>query len=140
MVSMDRQEANRLVYRRLIEPAFRERLTAVDADGNHPILVVLPSDSVDNLLTQLGSVGGAANVVTPFLNGLVALTMHAANNPLATPVDLPRLRRDCTVGVLLAQVLQDLPDRQGAVGYQFVVAGHDSTDSLARAELAALAG
>ena len=139
---MDRASITRMVYSRLAtERDFRRRLTAAAPDGIHPIIVALPDQPVDYLLRDLASVGGAANVVIPALNGLVVLAMtQDAADDAGVRSAVPRLRSDCTVGVLLTRLHVDLGGSPGEMSYRFVVTGPDSAETPTRAEFVALAG
>ncbi len=76
---MDHAAATRLAYLRLIDPAFRRHLRAVDPEGNHPIIVALRDDSIGSLVDQLLVRGGVSNVVVPSLNGVVIITTEVQN-------------------------------------------------------------
>lgn len=136
MPDMERAAMTEFVYRRLADPAFRDRLTAKAPDGSKPIVIALRTDSVRWLLGQVDAAGRSANVVVPFLNGAYVIAMDEVPEAETKGEQRHRLTADCTVGVLIERLSCD-----GNSGtYTFVVDGPADGIGAGRAELVALAG
>lgn len=131
MDDVQRQELNRLVMRSLQDRAFRERLTARDSKGLHPILIVGLDDSLRSMLAKVQDAGESANVVVPYLNGVMVVAVDIMVGSADPMIGL--LTPDCTVGVLLERLRQDADDEGAAVF------GVPDSPTSARAELVALA-
>ena len=140
MPDMDRAATIRFVYRRLLDPVFRQHLRAAAPDGSHPIVVALRDDLIGTLLGQVLALGGVSNVVIPTLNGVVIVAMEAKPGEIITGDSAPpRLRSDCTVGVFFERLKMDLLGADAAITYQFAVEGPDSRVERGSAEVVALA-
>lgn len=140
-VLTDRAEVTRLVYRRLAEPAFRERLLVQDDEGTHPIIVALRSDTVGSLVSEVAAVGGAANVAIPALNGVVFVAMvgepaRPARSATKGTARAKHLSASCTVGVFLEQLGYD----GGEGRYRFVIEGPERQRERVSAQAVAVAG
>ena len=129
-----RQHLTETVYRNLADRSFRELLTATVPDGSRPVIVALPTDSVQMLLGKLEAAGGAGNVVVPKANGFVVVAMGKDHDPHAGDGDVAALTHECTVGVFIARVLSD----GGEGTYRFVVQGPGTQKGSGRAELVAV--
>lgn len=84
---MDRAATIRYVYQRLLDPAFRQRLRGINAEGDHPIVVALQDDSIDTVVSQVRALGGVSNVVIPTLNGVLIVTVDAVSDEMASRVE-----------------------------------------------------
>lgn len=135
MPDMDRAEVTRFVYDKLADPQFRDRLTAVGPDGDHPIVIAMRDDLMSQVIRDVDAVGRSANVIVPILNGLMAFTMtgwadaDGAGADAKNPHDVTAL---CTVGVFIARIAED-----GPASYRFH--GDDHVEA-GTAELVAVAG
>ncbi len=140
MHDMDRAAINRMVFHKLSDRAFRQRLTAVAPDGTRPIVAALPSDQLSELIGPIVAVGGGANIVVPWLNGILAFTLFVEHRPDDVPadVDVEGHLGDCTLGVFLARLLVDGGGGRFAYAVTFTDVGGEPTQ--ARAELVAVAG
>ncbi len=134
MDDVERAAITRLVYRRLTDPGFRDRLTAKASDGTRPIVVVLPGDSLERLLADVERLGGAANVVLPVLNGVVVIAMAASANSDAIDPGVAQLTSDCTVGLFFARLRIDGDE----AAYRFVMERPDHRRDAGSAEMVAL--
>lgn len=109
MPNVDRASMTRLIYRRLTDPDFRDRLSAVAPDGSLPIIVTLRDDPMTDLLHKVATAGGAANVVVPALNGFLVIDMEVGGSSASAGPgsDTDKLTADCTVGVFVARLAVD---------------------------------
>jgi hypothetical protein len=130
-----RDRATALIFQRLADPEFRYLLTAAAPDGSHPLFIALASDPVETMLEYLDSVGGAGNIVIPYLNGVVVLAVTPADPGDLGVTEPEPLTGDCTVGLFAQRVQVD--GDNGVYRFMFDHAGH--TDA-ATAELVAIAG
>ena len=100
----------RHVQRRLADRGFAERLVADPGSGNKVVLVALVGDSVSRLLSQLEAAGRAVNVFVGVPAGIVAVSFETVDPETAPHRSTPgagevsEVSRDCTVGVLLAEL------------------------------------
>lgn len=123
MPEMNRTDMTRLIHRKLLDADFRQCLTAQDAEGAHPIVVAMRSDSMITVLRELESVGGAANVVVPALNGFVAVVIHADPTPeVGFTTATPMLGAGSTVGTFLEMLRLEVPAGEHC-SCRFVVTG-----------------
>jgi len=132
MDDVDRSALTQAVFKKLAaDKEFRQRLTARNDEGAHPIVVALRDDAMADVLNQVMIHGGAANVIVPYLNGLVGVSM--INGALVSDDDpeVDALDPACTVGVFLERLRMDGPST-----YTFPGGVRDS----GRAELVAVAG
>jgi len=126
-----REEVLRSVHRRLPDRAFAKKLTVRGDDGMTPVVVVLSTDPVAHLLDEVIAIGGSANVVANVLDGLIVFAMETAAAPcLDSPPD--QLSTECTVGVLLAHLIEQGPVTQT---YTFKTPGAQTCGSAAGASL-----
>jgi hypothetical protein len=129
-----RDAVRQLVYRRLADRSFRERLAARAGDGSRPVLIAMPHDALESTIQRVRAQGGAANVVLPLLNGIVVIVMRTEEFD-ANESALPRLASDCTLGLFFSRLHLDGND----AAYRFVVDGTDRQEG-GRAEAVAVAG
>ena len=100
----------RHVQRRLADREFAERLVADPDSGNKVVLVALFDDSVSRLVGQIEAAGRAVNVFVGVPAGIVAVsfeTVDSETSPrgsVSGDGEVSEVSRDCTVGVLLAQL------------------------------------
>lgn len=109
MADMDRDQLLAHVYRRLADGKLGAKMTARAEDGSKPVVVALASDSFSSLLTNVSAAGGYANVAASVLDGLIVFSLRVEeadddgdNTDPATMLD-----PGCTVGVLVARMIQD---------------------------------
>lgn len=122
MPDMDRADLTRMIYRKLLDPRFRHRLSARDTEGSHPILVAMRTDRMMAMLHQVESVGGAANVIVPSLNGFLVLAVEADETPDDAPGAVPTLDAASTVGAFLELLRLEVPSGDN-YSCRFVVDG-----------------
>jgi len=93
--------------RRLAEPGFRERLKAVAADGQRPILPKLLSERLIDVAHEVCNLGGAANVLVPLphRSGCFILSLHVTRE--ASFWAHPKLSPEVTLGVFIARAIED---------------------------------
>jgi len=65
MGDMDRAAMTRLVYSRLANPLFRDRLVATAPDGSHPIKIAMPEDSMKALVRDIAHGDGGERLRSP---------------------------------------------------------------------------
>lgn len=133
MADLRRDDLTRQVYARMVNADFRALLTAVAPDGSRPVVVALPSDLVRDVLPRVESLGGAANLVVPVRNGFMVVGIRS-HPDITTRDESALLVDDCTVGLLLSRVMEDM-DRGYELAYEF-----GDVKSHATADLAGLAG
>ncbi len=135
MLDMDRGALTEMVYRRLSNPSFRERLTARAPDGSHPLVLTTGDELMSSVLQRLEAIGGSGNVVAPMLNGLVVLAVNTRvpDEGGVTDEQPAAITADCTVGVFIERMRFD-----GAGLYRLMAEG--TSPSLGRAEVVAVAG
>jgi len=139
MGDMDRAAMTRLVYSRLANPLFRDRLVATAPDGSHPIKIAMPEDSMKALVRDIAHGEGAANVFVPLFNGLMGLVLTTSSSArMPSRRAAPRLADDCTVGLFVQRLLTDHRPGAEAPGYAFVL--DDEQPRQGRAQLVAVAG
>ena len=136
MVDVDRSAITELVYRRLADPRFRERLTATAPDGTRPIVVALRDDPVRRVIAEVDALGGSGNVALPMLNGFVVFAVEGDEDAEEVDGEGHLITSECTVGVFFERLRMD--GGQGA--YRFVIEGPDHRREAGRAELVALGG
>jgi hypothetical protein len=134
MADVDRQAVTKRVYRKLAEPSFRKRLTAVLPDGTRPIIVALPSDRVLGLIIDVARSGGAANVAMPMLNGFLVFTIHIEPDSVGKTAPSGRLSPECTVGLFVERLRID----GGTAVYHFAVERSTGSRDTGSAELVAV--
>lgn len=144
MPDMDRAAMTRLVYQRLVNLEFRERLQATAPDGTRPIIVAMREDPIRALIEQVKAAGGSGNVVFPALNGIMVVTMEAELGSVSTDtrgdVTPALLRDDSTVGVLFERLVLDMASMGPEVNYTFVLEGPNARTERGEAKVVALAG
>ena len=143
MPDMDRAAMTRLVYQRLANLEFRERLHATAPDGTRPIIVAMREDLIRTLIDQVRTVGGAGNVVFPALNGIVVVAMEAEFGSLSADtrgITPALLRDDSTVGVIFERLVLDMTSGGPEVTYTFVLEGPNERTEHGEAKVVALAG
>lgn len=121
MRSVRRKTLHRFIHELLgNDPSFRKELRATAPDGSRPVVVALRGDSVSSVLTEVEARGGAGNVIVPWLNGIVAISMSRLPDD-AEEGGAHAITPRCTVGVFLERVFQD-----GGGTYEFVLehSGH----------------
>lgn len=139
MPDMNWAAINRMVFEKLADPEFRRRLVARATDGTRPIVVRLRSDPMSEVVADIARIGGAANVVVPWLNGIVVCTLHAeqVDTSASAPAGGSHLG-ECTLGVFLERLRLDVGPDDATYVFTFDAPSGDTTQ--ARAELVAVAG
>lgn len=134
-----REAVRRFVYKHLPDRDFQQAFTAVNSDGERPILIAIREDLISSVLAEALAAGGAANVAVPLLKGVVVLAMtsmqvSALRDALSDPFDSPReIDADCTVGVFLQRMIDDAPGGE-AMEYSFRVSSQSDRVSRSRAQ------
>jgi hypothetical protein len=139
MADMNHEAVVSGVMERLGDPAFRKLLTAVAPNGDRPIIPALNSDLFKDVLQAVDVHGGVGNVCVPVKNGyfVLSVTTNAAGEPGASGTAFgahPHLTAACTMGVLLARLVQD-----GNEGERFTYLVSDDSPETAQAELIGVA-
>jgi len=114
MADVDRDAVVAAILGRLQESSFR-KLLAVAPDGTRPILPALLSDTFASVLKEAHVAGGIANLVVPVSNGYFVVQLRTSPAAAHEIASKPALRADCTVGVLLARLIQDGPENSYVV-------------------------
>jgi hypothetical protein len=110
-------------------------LTAVTPDGEHPIIPALRSDLLGRVLSDVQAAGGAGNVVVPVANGYIVIALTTAPRSVGETTTHPPLRADCTIGLLVARLIQDGCEDGKTHTYCLVSSGRKA----ARADLVGIA-
>ena len=109
MERVDRDALTSEVLGRLADPSFARLLRATTADGARPIVVARREDAFADVLSEVDAAGGAGNLVVPLSQGYIIVTIAiGAASPKDRKGHQPEhLTAQCTVGVLLARLLED---------------------------------
>lgn len=130
---VDRDAVVASILDHLLDPGFRRQLTA-GSDKSYSIVPALLSDRFSSVLDDVQAVGGSGNLIVPVANGYAIIGLVVSRVTEATVASSPALNTECTIGVLLARLIQDSEEGDGS----YVV--YLKTDGeTARAELAGLA-
>ncbi|WP_148046102.1 hypothetical protein [Nocardioides marmoriginsengisoli] len=122
----NRDDLLRQVHRRLAHRDFAERFSVMTESGERPIVVALLEDSINELCVRVRNAGGAANVVTQHLDGMVVFNMVAGEVTTVRP-EPPSVKGDATVGVMLQQLMFD----GGRATYRVCTTKNDSQSGVA---------
>ena len=135
MANKERDDLLAEVLSRMGDPAFRNLLCAVAPDGSHPLIPAFKSDTLHGVLSDVQASGGAGNVVVPLANGFMIIAMSTSSRSVGETATHPPLDVNCTIGVLLARLVQDGREDGEARTYCLVGTGAEA----ARADLAGIA-
>lgn len=105
MDSVKRDQLRSFVLRQLVHRDFAKRFERTN--GRAQIVAALPDDNLAWLHAEVSKMGGTANVVTPFLEGLIVFSMQAAQHKPSEHDERPKLDGACTVGVLVERLIVD---------------------------------
>lgn len=100
----DRADLMRRIGRSLLLPPDRSGLTVSRSDGTRPVVLALSHDLLVDVLDQVQSVGGAADVVMPQGTGLAVLAM-CGGDPAGNADDVP-VHPAIEMGMFLSLVIQ----------------------------------
>lgn len=111
MADMDRRQAIiSAVSRSLAHKDYADRFEAFGPNRERVILAALPDDLMSSLWSEVKAVGGSANVVVPLFEGLVCFAMTPTPAGRARQTAATRsshINGECTVGVMLARLIED---------------------------------
>jgi len=109
VVDMERDSIIAYAMRRLTEKGFRDKLTAVAADGSMPIIPALLSDRFSDVIGSVQSEGGIGNIVLPAPGGAgyVVLATRIRSIICEDSLQYSTLSSDITMGLVIARVFGD---------------------------------
>jgi hypothetical protein len=97
-----RSAVTRTVYRNLKRAAFRECLTVQGPNGERPLIIALPTDSMSHVLGQVRAAGGSGNVVVQRGRSLMVLAVSRDGRGRT------RVSSEGTVGAFIDQLVDQM--------------------------------
>ena len=107
MGDVDRDALLSDVLARLADPTFAQLMTATTAEGNQPVLPALLSDLFTDVIAKVVTAGGAGNIVVPMPKGYLVMDLTVKHNEAPAQPGQDMLSPTCTVGLVLARIMQD---------------------------------